>query len=381
MTESQLIFIVDDDPMVTEGLCAGLEREGRTIVTCNDIESAQLMVERMRPSHIVCDVRMSGAFGFEGLDFIRYAKRFSPDSRVVLMTGDAPEALQMEASERGAVAFLKKPFELSELDSLLNIVSSAAGSSAAGERRVIRVPLLDEILKSDALHPFFQPIVALDGKWGHVGYEALTRYRTDSPYRNPETLFKYAVRKDRVCDLEVACLRRSIHTGKQLIRDGMLTINVHPEVFAFGRTLRDALVTHAEKAGISLSQVVLEITEQASITEPVAALEVIRGLQNLGVRFAFDDVGVAYSHLTLIDKIRPEYLKVSQDFGTRFEADSTKTKIVMNLLSLARDFKCALILEGIEDESTALAAAELKIPYGQGFFFGAPADASTFSGV
>src|SRR5687768_14497129 len=114
--ESQLILLVDDDVTITEGLATALEREGRTIITCNDVESAQLIVARMHPSHIVSDVRLSGPFGFEGLDFIRYAKRHSPESRVILITGDAPEALQLEASERGAVGFLQKPFDPSALE-------------------------------------------------------------------------------------------------------------------------------------------------------------------------------------------------------------------------------------------------------------------------
>ena len=101
--ETQLVLLLDDDAMITEGLAAGLERRGRTIITCNDVESAELIVERMRPSHIVADVRISGPFGYEGLDFIRFAKRHTPDSRIVLISGEGAEALQLEASERFGV--------------------------------------------------------------------------------------------------------------------------------------------------------------------------------------------------------------------------------------------------------------------------------------
>jgi EAL domain-containing protein (putative c-di-GMP-specific phosphodiesterase class I) len=69
---------------------------------------------------------------------------------------------------------------------------------------------------------------------------------------------------------------------------------------------------------------------------------------------------------------------VSQEFGTGFERDSTKLKIVINLQSLASDFGCDLILEGIEDASTADAAARMGIKYGQGFLFGRPADPASF---
>ena len=51
--ESQLILILDDDETITAGLAAGLERPGRTLITCNDVESAEMIVERMHPSFVL----------------------------------------------------------------------------------------------------------------------------------------------------------------------------------------------------------------------------------------------------------------------------------------------------------------------------------------
>ena len=371
------VLVVDDDQMITEALAAGLERANRTVITCNDLESAQLVVERVSPSLIVTDVRLSGPFGFEGLDFIRYAKRFAPLSRIILMTGDAPEALQLEASERGAVAFLQKPFSVASLDSMIDLMSSTEFDTPQSAR-IIRIPILDEILTSEALHPVFQPIVRLDHSWKTMGFEALARYRSDSPLRNPEVLFQYASRKKRVCDLELACVARSLSAGTALAELGPLFLNIHPDVFETGEILSKVVQEEAQKAGVPLSRVVLEITEQGSLSDDPQVLATVEQLQSRGVRFAFDDVGVAYSHLPFIDKIRPAFLKISQHFGTAFETDSTKTKIVRNLLSLSRDFGCDLILEGIEHESTAEAAADMGIKYGQGYYFARPADASAF---
>ena len=379
LPESQLILLLDDDVMVTEALAAGLEREGRTVITCNDLESAQLIVERMNPSHVVSDVRLTGPFGYEGLDFIRYAKRFAPDSRIILMTGDAPETLQFEAAERGAVAFLRKPFDIHELDSILNLMQCAAGTSGAAEARVIRMPLLDDIVKAGAgLRPFFQPIVRLEPAYKHVGYEALARYRNNSLLRNPEILFEYAERKDRIADLELACSAASVRAGAKLTDWAVLFLNVHPDVLAHGDSLRDVLASECADMDIPPQRLVLEITEQATLPNTRDLLDTIHRLRELGVRFAFDDVGVAYSHLPFLDKVKPSFLKISQHFGTAFEADDTKMKIVRNLLSLTGDFECDLIVEGIEHASTADAAAQLGIKYGQGFYFHRPAEAETF---
>src|ERR1700732_467339 len=137
----QIVLILDDDLMVTEGLAAGLSRPSRTIVTCNDLETGEMVVEWLRPSHVVSDVRLTGAFGYEGLDFIRFVKKHSPDSRIILMTGDAPDALQLEASERGAVGFMQKPFEVAALDSVLNLMAPHRRGSPDWPD-IIRVPTL-----------------------------------------------------------------------------------------------------------------------------------------------------------------------------------------------------------------------------------------------
>ncbi len=379
--ESQLVLLLDDDPAVTEGLAAGLEREGRTIITCNDLESAQLIVERVKPSHIVSDVRLTGQFGFEGLEFIRYARKHSPESRMILMTGDPSEALQLEASERGAVAFLSKPFEVGQLDSILDLMAcSALSSSATDATPLMRMPMLDEIVGSESLSPFFQPIVELRGEHPVFGYEALARYRDNYLLRDPEVLFQYAIRKQRILDLELACVSQALRAGEQLTRGKILFMNIHPEVLSHGRELRETLVRETQRHGVDPQRIVLEITEQASLKDDRSVFEGVERLRDLGIRFALDDVGVAYSHLPYIDRLRPSFLKISQHFGTAFETDPTKLKIVSNLQSLATDFDCELILEGIEHEATSDVAALMGIRYGQGFLFRHPAEASELLG-
>jgi ActR/RegA family two-component response regulator len=192
----QIVLILDDDVMITGGLAAGLARPQRTVVTCNDLESGELVIDWLQPSHVVSDVHLTGAFGYEGLNFVRFVKRQSPDTRIILMTGDAPDALQLEASERGAVSFLQKPFDVSEVDAVLDLLApDRPGSTTWPE--IIEVPSLERVITDQLLWTAFQPVVKLPSG-EPIGYEALARCRTESPLRNPETLFKYAMRKHRL---------------------------------------------------------------------------------------------------------------------------------------------------------------------------------------
>jgi EAL domain-containing protein (putative c-di-GMP-specific phosphodiesterase class I) len=99
-------------------------------------------------------------------------------------------------------------------------------------------------------------------------------------------------------------------------------------------------------------------------------------LRSHGVRFAFDDLGTAYSHLPSIAAVRPSYLKISQDFGTSCEANPAHRKIIENVQALAASFSSEVVLEGIETEETATFARDTGIRFGQGFFYSRPAESS-----
>jgi EAL domain-containing protein (putative c-di-GMP-specific phosphodiesterase class I)/ActR/RegA family two-component response regulator len=379
--EPQLVLLLDDDSSITEGLAMGLEREGRSIISCNDVESAELMVDRFHPSHVVADIRISGPFGCEGLDFVRYVRRLAPETRVILMSGHVPDELQLEGSERGAVAFLKKPFAVAELDGILNLISCSPLSATGHGQRHVRIPMMDEILDPGLLRAFFQPIVALDHTERVVGYESLARCRTESPMRDPDLLFRYAMKKHRVSELEYACIAGTMTAMNRVSRTGLVFINLHPDVFTHASKLAEIIELNALLGDVAPDRIVLEITEQGSLPDTPAVIETISRLRHLGIRFALDDVGVAYSHLPMIGKLQPSYMKISQEFGTGFEKDRSRVKIIGNIMELAREFDCQVIIEGVEDRSTALAAMDLGIPLAQGYLFGRPAEAPLMAGV
>ena len=99
---------------------------------------------------------------------------------------------------------------------------------------------------------------------------------------------------------------------------------------------------------------------------------------NPGFRFAFDDVGIAYSHMLHLERVRPAFMKISQEFGADFHRNDFKAKIVRNVMALAEDIGCDVILEGVEDPRVVDAARAIGIRYVQGFLFGRPQRAGTW---
>ena len=370
------ILIADDDPAVTTALTLLLEGPGRTIFVCADVESADVVLARHPITHLLTDVQFSGPFRFEGLHFLEQVRTRKPECRIVLMTGNATEALRSAAGQLGAAAVLAKPFVFSELAQALALDDSGPGSGAS---EVVRYPELREILRTDALTAVYQPIVQLQGESpAHFGFEALTRTAEGWRGAGIAELFDYAAKKDGLADLNLAAMDCALRGARALPGRAALFLNIDPQTFDHcdvPATLR----AMAHRHEFPLTRIVLEITERSGFADGARALRSFESLRAAGVRFALDDHGSAHSHLARIHDIRPSFIKISHSFGTAFEEDRTRTRIVRHVVALARDFGCRTVLEGIESAATARAAASCGIELGQGFHLGVPRPAADWS--
>jgi EAL domain-containing protein (putative c-di-GMP-specific phosphodiesterase class I) len=370
-TTSQYIVLVDDETQVTEALAFALERADRTIIICSDLDSAEMAIAHYPVTHLVSDVQFTGQFGFEGLHFLSRIRRTAPGCRIALMTGFATDALRTTAVALGAAALLSKPFQLAELEAALALGGEPEGAT---EGRVLRVPGMEEILYGNFLRTAFQPIVRIKDEELHLfGYESLTRIEGSWLEEGASLVFEYAARRSALSELNLAAIRGAISAAAVIPGAPALFLNLDPQTFEHPQLL-PVLLSESERAAIDLSRVVLEITERSAFGESMDD-RIFRDLREVGVRFALDDHGSAYSHLSLINSIRPAFIKVSPTFGTAFETDETKRRIVTHVVALARDFGCETILEGVESEGTLRAAAEIGVDLMQGYHCGRPASA------
>jgi len=366
---TQSVLIIDDDPEVCSALSTALSERGRHLFVCRDLEGAQIVIERFPITHVLTDIKLTGPFRFEGLDIVNLVKRSAPAASIVVITGHASDDLRNEARSRGAEAVLQKPFSIEDVEQFI------PPPDGDGESVLTVMPLIDEILSGGMLATLYQPLVWIDQPRHAVGFEALTRLNADSPLANPELLFQYALSKGRVVDLELTAAANSLMTGRELAGIGFISVNVHPAVFSEVDRFCDAIINAAADAEVPPARVLLEITEQGPLPELQRVEAVSAILRSHGVRFAFDDVGSAYSHMPSMAAVRPSYLKISQHFGTACEANDAHRKIIENIQALALSFSSDLVLEGIESRRTAAFARENGIRFGQGYYYSRPTEA------
>jgi DNA-binding NtrC family response regulator len=108
------ILIIDDDPVLLEVLTEAIELRLQPSQVEGTTSSADGLARLTVDSYdvVLCDWRMPSTNGMALLDEIKMVR---PGVPVVLMTGDIRESIRSQATERGAFAFLRKPFDRDEV--------------------------------------------------------------------------------------------------------------------------------------------------------------------------------------------------------------------------------------------------------------------------
>ena len=111
------ILVVDDDPIIVEGLVEMLRIESFDATGALDRPSAEEALAAEFFPVVLADLRLrSEDEGWRLLDAIA---RISPNTRVASMTGYATDEIERELRARGAALVLRKPIEIAEIVALI----------------------------------------------------------------------------------------------------------------------------------------------------------------------------------------------------------------------------------------------------------------------
>ena len=145
-------------------------------------------------------------------------------------------------------------------------------------------------------------------------------------------------------------------------------VNLHPRDL-LDPNLFDAKAPLAKFA----KNVVLEITERASL-EPIPDLKGrLESLREMGFRLAIDDLGAGYASLSTLAQLQPDVAKIDMSLVRNIHLSETKLKLVNSLITLCEDLGIQVITEGVETAEELNALKEVGCDLLQGFYFAKPA--------
>lgn len=138
------ILVVDDEKSMIEFLEYMLRREGYEVTGSLEGSTAlKLITSDPAFDLVISDIRMPG---LDGLEFLKAARTFDPETPFIFITAHATSETAIEALKLGAFDYVTKPFEI---DKFKNLVSNAI--TARDLKRKVRVLESELPLGSDLI--------------------------------------------------------------------------------------------------------------------------------------------------------------------------------------------------------------------------------------
>ena len=119
MSEQQKLLLVDDEPGVRESVQAYLEdNEEWQVTAASSAEEAWNLLKQETPDLIISDIMMPQTDGYQFLEQLREDPRFQTIP-VVFLTARGMTRDRIKGHDTGCDAYLSKPFDPEELESIV----------------------------------------------------------------------------------------------------------------------------------------------------------------------------------------------------------------------------------------------------------------------
>jgi EAL domain-containing protein (putative c-di-GMP-specific phosphodiesterase class I) len=119
-------------------------------------------------------------------------------------------------------------------------------------------------------------------------------------------------------------------------------------------------------------QLVVEVTEDAVMSDEQRCLEVLEAIAALGVEIAIDDFGTGHSSLSQLRNLPAQELKIDRSFVQEITVDLLDAEIVRLIVRMGRQIGMRVVAEGVETNIERRMLADFGCNVVQGFGIGRP---------
>ncbi len=371
MARPKRLLIVDDDPGIValiEQLAESLGFDVRPLGNAADLSGD---CSAFLPDLIVLDLRMPG---MDGAQALRILADSGSEAEIILFSGADARVLNSAArlGESHGLRIrgvLRKPVDLEDLESELKAFLGCSGSSLGDELRVA--------VSDGKIDVNYQPKIRLNdtGDWQVIGLEVLARWQ--HPTRGPVSPVEFipiAEELGIIRDLTDLVLDQAIAESERLLGVGhrlQMAVNLSPLVLSDPKT-PDRLASRIAKSAIEPQQIIVEITENAAMSEGVDAIESLTRFRLKGMELSMDDFGTAYSSLVQLYRMPFSELKIDKFLVLDIERSDEACVIVRSVVDLAHNLGLSVCAEGIETQPVLQYLRSIGCDHGQGFLISKP---------
>jgi EAL domain-containing protein (putative c-di-GMP-specific phosphodiesterase class I) len=371
MQSLEKIGLVDDDPVfaaIAEMLLFSLGQKNVVNVDNTPDSIARFALAAEEKTLLITSLKMQA---MDGLSVMRELSK-SGYRGFVAISGNDVDAIADSAARRAALlgmgfaGSLAKPVREQDMVAIIECVASdekvsdyPAGNPSAPQTVV-------------GLKPVYQP--KLDARTGEtVGAEALMRLEMEdgslgSPFAHIEEL----TRKNLLAGESLKFLDLILADMIAWKAQGLfpvISFNAPAPVVENPAFLID-FAGKVRAAGISPSQITVELTENVLPSDPATLIETLTRLRIAGYGLALDDFGTGMANFDMLRMCPFSELKIDRSLAQASVTDPLSCGVIETCATVTRELGMTLTAEGIETEAQEVRLRKLGVDLFQGYLFG-----------
>lgn len=209
-----------------------------------------------------------------------------------------------------------------------------------------------------------------------IGAEALVRWqRPDGTFIYPDQFIPLIERSGQVVDVDYYVYRETfkfiadrIAAGKSVVPISLNVSRIHLNKMHILEYVRELFEEYQIPSGL----VEFELTESIYLDNTEKALELVKGLHNLGTKVSMDDFGSGYSSLNLLSRLPIDIIKLDKVFLREDTLQESDKIIISCVVDMAKRLSITSLCEGVETPEQSDYLREIGCQIQQGYYFSRP---------
>jgi len=116
------ILIVDDEEDIRKTLSLFLESKCEEVLEADGVGQTIYHLNRVIPDLIFLDVMLPG---LDGIEILQMIKKYDENMPIIMMSGYATEEMAKKSLSIGAYDYVRKPFNLDRISSMMSVIELA----------------------------------------------------------------------------------------------------------------------------------------------------------------------------------------------------------------------------------------------------------------
>ncbi len=157
-----------------------------------------------------------------------------------------------------------------------------------------------------------------------------------------------------------------------------VTINVSSRQFQSNSSLVETIREALKQNNLPSDAIQLELTEGILLEETSASAEIMKQIENIGIKLLIDDFGTGYASLSYLQRYNFDSLKIDRSYTNNVLRSKQGAKLVKAVIAMANSLGMSVVSEGVETKAQLDFFLGADCEYMQGYYFSKPVPADEF---